>query len=345
MGVSQLAKQSLFHLYVLVPLMLLVFRQANSTPVNPRRFVGFILIFIFINWLIINLGFYFRETNTIMGHYSFSSSLFLNLQKLLPSWVPVPFPKAFVTGLDLGKYYDQIGGGDYILNSHGKVTILGQSSTGSGFWYYYIICLLFKTPVSNLIFICWALVTLIRRTSYYSFIQNEFFLITPVAYYLVFMSFFYSSQIGIRQMIYIYPFLYILCGNLISKKFSFYRSMLVGGLSIFMVLSVLRYWKNYFPYTNELITRKEMAFRFVGCANLDYKQSNYIIEEYLRQHPEVKRATTVPEPGIFLIELSDYMDIWNRHQYDWINHIKPSGQVAYNALLVTVTESDLKKAP
>ncbi len=48
---------------------------------------------------------------------------------------------------------------------------------------------------------------------------------------------------------------------------------------------------------------------------------------------------------ILLIELSDYMDIWKLHRYDWISQIKPSGQVAYNSLIVTVTENDLKRGP
>ena len=250
-----------------------------------------------------------------------------------------------MTGLDLGKYYDQIGGGDILLNSHGKVTILGLSSTGGGFWYYYIVPCLFKTPISSLIFICWSIVRLIRWSSFKSFIQNEFFLIAPVAYYLVFMSFFYSSQIGIRQMIFIYPFLYILCGRLISRANHPYTRTIITGLSIFLMISVLRYWRNYYPYTNELLIKKELAFQVVGCANLDFKQSKYFNEQYLQLHPEVKPATTIPGTGTFLIELSDYMDIWNQHQYDWINHIKPSGQVAYNSLLVTVTENDLKNIP
>jgi hypothetical protein len=63
------------------------------------------------------------------------------------------------------------------------------------------------------------------------------------------------------------------------------------------------------------------------------------------KHPDVKPITPVPSTGTFLIELSDYMDIWNLHQYDWINHIRPSGQVAFNSLLVTVTEENIKAVP
>jgi hypothetical protein len=45
-------------------------------------------------------------------------------------------PKPFVTGLDMAKYYDQIGGGYDGISSFGKVTILNNETTGGSFWYY-----------------------------------------------------------------------------------------------------------------------------------------------------------------------------------------------------------------
>src|SRR5690606_17526184 len=80
--------------------------------------------------------------------YSFMSELFQDVQHLLPAWLPVPLPTPLVTGLDMAKYYDQLGGGYEGLSSFGKVTILGQSATGDGFWYYYPVTLFLKTPVS-----------------------------------------------------------------------------------------------------------------------------------------------------------------------------------------------------
>jgi hypothetical protein len=56
-------------------------------------------------------------------------------------------------------------------------------------------------------------------------------------------------------------------------------------------------------------------------------------------------APIKPAPGIYLINLNDYMDVWNLHQYDWLSRIQPVGQVAYNGLLVRVTADDLKMLP
>jgi hypothetical protein len=88
-----------------------------------------------------------------------------------------------------------------------------------------------------------------------------------------------------------------------------------------------------------------MAYQYVGSANLEFKQSQYFYDEYLRQHPDVRMAPHLPQVGTFLVYLDDYMDIWNLHQYDWISGIKPSGEVACNGLLVVVRKTDLQKSP
>jgi hypothetical protein len=48
-------------------------------------------------------------------------------------------------------------------------------------------------------------------------------------------------------------------------------------------------------------------------------------------------APTKPAPGIFLVNLNDYMDVWNLHNYAWLGRIQPVGQVAYSGLLIRVT--------
>ena len=176
-----------------------------------------------------------------------------------------------------------------------------------------------------------------------SSIKNEFFLIIPVVYFLLYMSFLYKTQSGIRQLIFIFPFLYILCGSLISYSKGFYSRLGIGLLSVYMVIGVFRYWKNYYPYTNEFITDKKKAYQYVGSANLEFHQDKFFIDQYLKEHPEVKMISEKPEAGIFLITVNNYLDTWNLHKYDWIRNFKPTGQVAYSSLLITVTSEDLLK--
>jgi hypothetical protein len=343
-ALSQLVKQSLFLLYLLFPMMLTAYYLVFRPTINWRIAALYIFYFILINWFVINLGFYFRESNNLLGSYRFVSKTFQQLQKSLPSTLPIPFPRAFITGLDMSKHADEFGGGDYVHSNFGKVTILGKFSNGGSFWYYYLITLLFKTPISNIIFILGGMLTVFRNRSRRFFFQNEFFLLAPVLFYLIYMSIFYKTQIGVRQIIFIFPLLFILCGSLILYLRAYYMRVTLAILTVVLLISVMGYWRNYYPYTNEFITDKKMAYRYVGCSNLDFKQSKYFNEEYLRKHPEVRPCPTEPSTGTFLINLSDYMDIWNLHQYDWISQIPPCGEVACNGLLVTVHSCDLKNS-
>ncbi len=342
-GISQLVKQSLFYLYVLVPATLFIYYRVQDIPIKWRALVTYTVAFLFINWLIINAGFYFRQTNTLLGNFTFMSDTFKQLQHRLPGWLPLPFPNAFVTGLDQAKYYNQVGGGYIDRSSFGNVTILGKSSTGGSFWYYYFVSVFFKTPVSNLIFIAASIWAMVKRNSFRVFTRQEFFLLLPVLFYLLYMSFLYNTQCGIRQLIFIYPFLFILCGILIPLLNTRYTQLAVAVLSIVMLTGVTKYWSNYYPYTNELIINKTNAYRFVGASNLEFGQGEYFFAKYLRTHPGVKRISAVPEPGTFLMTSSEYLDTWNLHTFAWANGIKPTGQVAYNGLLITVTEADLQK--
>src|SRR5947209_10368350 len=121
-----------------------------------------VLAFLFINWLIINLGFYFHQTRLPIADYHFMSHLFIQVKEIIHSWMPLPFPRPFIEGLDMAKYYDQLGGG-YQESSFGNVTILGHSATGGSFWYYYLISILYKTPVSYFILLTTAFILLVRK--------------------------------------------------------------------------------------------------------------------------------------------------------------------------------------
>ena len=341
-ALSQLVKQSLFHLYVLAPLCLALYFAVYREKFNTGLFFRRLLIFAVISVVIINVGYYFYESFESIGNYHFMSNLFQGLQQSLPQALPLPFPKPFVDGLDMAKYYDQVGGGKVGVSSFGKPTILGQARTGGQFWYYYIVSILYKTPLAYFIFFFGSAGWMIRNMSLKRFMANEFFLLAPVVYYLVVLSFFYKTQCGLRHIIFIYPFLFIFSSAIIAHVRKRYWRIAIVVLSLFLMASVLRYWGNYYPYTNELILDKKKAYLKVGAANLEFHQGYYFATDYMAKHPGVDWASRQPKPGLFIITTQDYLDVWNQHTYDWLLKFKPIDQVAYNYLLIEVKESDIK---
>lgn len=341
LALSQLAKQSLFHLYVATPLCLLFYSLFQKDKINIKAIAGKLLLAVSISWLLINAGFAFYKMNNTIGDFHFMSSFFHSLQQLLPSWFPIPVSRSFVEGLDQAKYYDQLGGG-FFTSSFGTVNVMGHSAIGGRFWYYYIVTIIFKTPVIYLIYFGWGFYYLVKKETFRSFVKNEFFLLAPIVYYLLYMSFIYRTQCGIRHIIFIYPFLFIFCGILLKYIQNRLQLYCVTFLCLWLVLNIGVYFNNYYTYTNEFIWDKKNAYKIVGTGNLNFSQAHYILEDYLKDHPDVMLAPEKPQPGKYVIIVDELVDVWNTGKYKWMRDLQPVGHVAFCYLLFDVRQSDLR---
>jgi 4-amino-4-deoxy-L-arabinose transferase-like glycosyltransferase len=341
-ALAQLVKQTLLYLYLLIPVCVILYWVLGKHQFNVKKMLKYAVYFVVINWFVINAGYYFYQTNTAVGSYHFFSRPFMFLQHALSAWLPIPLPRPFVDGLDMVKHNNDIGGG-FKNSTFGNVTILGRSSTGGTFWYYYLVTVFFKTPISYFVFMAYGFWAMVKCRSLKSWRNNEFFLITPVLFFFITMSLLVKIQTGIRHIIFIYPFLFILSAGFIPYVKGLLQKTAVAIACVYLVVSVLIYWRNYYPYTNEFILDKKLAYRYVGDDNLDYNQELIFFKEYLSAHPNVQLATEKPQPGIFLISVPDYMDVWNEKKYAWLTRFKPCGHVAHAGLLITVTKNDLQQ--
>ncbi len=327
-ALGQVTKQSLTYLYLLLPLMMVV--RGDLRLLRWSQILTGFLVFICIQVGVINLVYYFHHSFMPIGEYAFLSKQGAALQAILPPGWRVPLPEPYITGVDQALYYNQLGGGFEGESCFGKVTILGKSFTGEGIWYYYLVSLLFKTPISLILFFMLA-VTIHRHK-----IPNKAVLLLPVIFFLVMMSLTYKVQAGIRHIIFLYPFIFLLAAAWASRLWDTrWRWVFMAGV-VFWVVSISRYWESFYPYTNELIVHKENAWRWVGHANLDIHQGYIAAEKYLAKHPGVRMLPDEPQKGVFLVSVNDYLDIWNTGRFAWIQQHPVSGEVAYTWLIVEV---------
>lgn len=344
-GVAQLVKQSLFHLYVIIPCLVLIwFFMSGRRKPDWRRLSVRVGVFVLINLLVINAGFYFQGFGRPLDAYHFRSGLFQGLQQgfSLLSSVPLPLPSSFVEGLDMAKYYESLGGG-LPDSTFGNITILGQNSTQGSFWYFYFVIFFFKTPVAVLVFLIWSCCRLVQKRSLHETADNELFLLLPVLYFFILLDFFYKSQTNIRHIIFIYPLLYVFCGIVVRYLSSTWEKWALVLLSVWYVISVLSYFRNYIPYTNEFIPDKKMAYQTIGAENLNMGQGAYFLRDYLTAHPDVTMATPTPHPGRQAVAISDFLDIWNKHRFDWLKPFKPVGHIAHYYLIFDITPDEINK--
>lgn len=325
---GQVTKQSMSYLYLLLPLMFFV--MGAYKRLTRRSALKGAFVFLFIQWIVINAVYYFYHSFMPLGSYSFLSGSMLRMQSILPSGIWVPFPEPFVTGLDQAMYYNQLGGGISGVSCFGKVTILGQSFTGEGVWYYYLVTLIFKTPIPLLVFIVAALASRQNKSS------HQVFLLLPVVFFLLVMSVWYHVQAGVRHIIFIYPFLFLLAAAWVVKVMDTRWRWVVYICLAWWVISIGRYWSAFYPYTNELVWDKKNAWQWVGHANLDIHQGYLAAKKYLETHQDVQMLPDVPGKGKFLVSVNDYLDIWNTGAFDWIRRYPASGEVAFTWLIIEV---------
>jgi len=129
---------------LLFPFLPLLAWAARADAKTFRIYVPTALI---LGWFTIHAVYAFDGTLSPLSRFAFESPLFRLLQLHLPGALPVPFPFHFVRALD-----EQLAELPY------PAYLLGQSNL-EGFYSYYLVALLVKTPVATLILAALAALT------------------------------------------------------------------------------------------------------------------------------------------------------------------------------------------
>jgi hypothetical protein len=337
LGMAQLSKQSLTHLYIVFVLIFLFYLLSRKVHLQTKAITGKILLVTLVTLLVINAGFLFRGTGTSWGQYQFRSSFFAGVQDKLSFMgsIPLPLPEPYLSGLDLTKNIDEIGPGH--PESSGSVYILGNRKDGEGFWYYYFVVLFFKTPIPVVIFFLFFLLSLIKNRP--DFFKNEFIFISVITYFLIYFSFFYNSQVGIRHILMIFPLLYVLLGRIAEQLWR--KQILASALALYSVITFYYYYPNLIAYSNEFIWQKRNAYKIMADSNLDYGQGHILAQRYIAKHPDTHFADTIPTAGKQLLRVSSYLDLANENKYAWLKRFKPVSHVAHSYLLFDIKPADI----
>jgi hypothetical protein len=345
LSVAQLAKQSLTWLYPIFLLLGLFAILGGARPIKDlRRFTLLSFVFLITTIFVLNVGFQFNQTGRSLHAYEFKSRFFSSLANNsgFLGEIPLPLPTPYLQGLDYTKNMDEMGGGH--PESSEKIYLLGESRTGKGFPYYYLVTGFFKTPLPLLIAILAAIVLLFRNGSA-AFRSKELFVVFPVLCFLVYFNLFYRSQVGLRHILMIFPLLFVLAGNLanIPLRKQWYIAVILG-LATWSIADFYYFFPHLIPFTNEFVPRKKMAYRIMADSNLDYEQATAYRDRYLTEHPEIKYAPSRPTAGRFLIRLSDLLDLKNEGQYQWLRaNFEPADHLVFTYLIFNISEKNLKQ--
>ncbi|MHC1713777.1 MAG: ArnT family glycosyltransferase [Solidesulfovibrio sp.] len=269
--------------------------------------------------------------NAAYGFYFYSmpwqgNALFHPISRLY-----LPLPQVFVDTFLLGMQYNKNGWPAYLA---------GQYSV-QGWWYYFPVLFLLKMPVAYLILLVFqAVVGLKRRIAC---TLDAVVLMTSVVVFSLFFVLFCHVDIGIRYIIPVLPFLFVLSGYVglyVKESGNYVQRYLVASLVVFYVASSLSFFPHFIQYGNEFISRRIDLYKYFADSNLDWGQSDIYAAKYIRSAlaagKVIHLTPDLPVEGIVVVNANALLDIFEpkRDKFSWLrDHFEPIDHIAYNWLV------------
>lgn len=275
--------------------LLSIISSARAERFVARRVFQFLVMMATSLWFV-NALYGFQGTFTLLGHYRFFSQLLsgepveVRLEKanvrepggnrladMGLGWLPVPFPKLYVLGLDVQLCESESRRLSYMFGQWSK----------DGWWYYYFAMALAKMPTGTFLLLIVTIIKVVGESRWRRNWQDEVFLWGPIIGMLVLLIHQSSISRHFRYAIAVAPFIYISMGRLTNGCSP--RSLgqnLFWTLIAWSVVSSLAVYPHSIAYVNEIAGRPRNAFRLVGAHNYDRRQDAYYVEQWRRAHPE-----------------------------------------------------------
>ncbi len=151
-----------------------------------------------------------------------------------------------------------------------------------GVWFYFPIAFLIKSTVGVLALLLLSLGVLATRRLKRG--REILFLAVPVIFYLI-IALTVGMNIGVRHIIVVYVFLYVLIGGATWVLVQLNRKWVyaIGVLLVIHAASSLMTFPNYLAYANELWGGPSQTHKYLTDSNSDWGQQLKSIKQYLDQ--------------------------------------------------------------
>ncbi len=235
-----------------------------------RKVWAFYVWSIFVLILTINANYLFHGTSSAMSSFTFKTSTFLFIQRVLPGWLPVPLPALFISGIDAQMAQPYM---SYFMGEFEK----------HGFWSYYLVAFLIKSPVPLLFLAALATLSSTRIT------RKEIPLVATAVLLFIAFSMARQRNIGLRYVLFLEPMLAIWIGRLsvarpdltkVRRKVLQWST--AAGASC-LAITALLIWPNYIAYFNFIVGGPEKGHEYLLDSNLDWGQDLMVLKDYMRQ--------------------------------------------------------------
>lgn len=338
------------NLIIFLPFLIFSVSYKKSFRLIMPAFAIYIISYLFYNkkTLFSKINFVGRSLLIIMA----SAFVLVILDYTNYSWFPFhSATKAYFKGFSYFEGHAQYGQDSYLL---------GVNSKAGGWWYYFPLAIFFKEPFITLLFFLLGMAGLCMKREK---ILTKAVLVLPAFVYLFIAMFINKLNIGIRHILPVYPFLFVMAGYSVfiirnSKAMKYLLSILIFILAI----DVLGSYPAHLPYFNRLIGGARSGYKFLGDSNIAWGQDWKRLKRYIEKNNIdkitadaafsydkvcdyyripyrylTKEEETIPLKGYYVIETTAFP----AKRIKWLDKIKCVGWVGGSLLIYNITEDDI----
>ncbi|MGM0488773.1 MAG: glycosyltransferase family 39 protein [Planctomycetota bacterium] len=303
LGVALLTKLTWIVLLVVLPATWLAWACANARPrwrVSKNSFYQLAVI-LSTGLFVLNLGYLFRGSFQRLGDYRFVSQSLGGENTSADPWeggnrfretfleyVPLPFPKDYIAGIDLQNRDFEQGKDSYLLGEWSQ----------HGWWYYYIVAAGAKIPLGIWGLFVLAIFGACRRRSPLSLSggclghiwRSTFVLLFPALFLFVLVSAETGFSRHFRYVLPVFPFVFVWIsrvGRWLQEGKTTAGAAVILFLAWFLVSS-MSVFPHSMSYFNQLAGGPRGGHRILLDSNLDWGQDVLYLKRWTKEHPEVE---------------------------------------------------------
>lgn len=295
LGVALLTKMTMLLHLAVWPLAWVAWRASDyqTRRVNREWIVDAVKLAIILAVAIdlLNVGYGFQGSFARLDSYSFRSEALAGPSakpgnRFAGSFLgqlPVPFPRAFVKGVDFQRF--AVEGGLPFQFSY----LRGEWST-HGWPYYYLYAAAVKVPLGTWCLMALSLVFRIRRIDQQSRARDEMVLLVPAIALLVAASASLSWTDHLRYILPSFPFVFIWISRCASLSWTEHRWLTSLGAAAlaWSVTSSLWVYPHSMSYFNESVGGPSQGHYHLLSSNIDYGQDLLSLKRWYDAHPTAR---------------------------------------------------------
>ena len=239
----------------------------------------------------------------------------------------------------------------------GRSYLLGHYYYDTGKWYYFPLAMVFKEPTVFFFLLTFGLTGMFIKRGH---AMEKLLLLVPALAYLFMAMFVNKVNIGIRHILPLYPFLYVIVGYgvVVARKFK-RTGYLLGTFIMLLIADTVLAYPSHISYFNRLVECSGGGHRFLGDSNIAWGQDWKRLKKYIDKNGlnTVKIQATFtcatnckyynipyeilsdqekvcPERGYYIIEKTALVS----REIKWADKIRPSARIGGSLLMYKITE-------